>query len=472
MGDEIISLGIDIGTTTTQVIFSKFTVKNINAAFFIPKVEITNKVILHKSHIYFTPLTLDENIDLEGVTKIVREEFKKAGINKSSISTGAIIITGETARKDNAKIMAHELSDILGDFVVALAGPDLESILAGFGAGTYEISKKLKKRVINFDVGGGTTNACLFNCGEREDCFALDLGGRLIRFDKDGKVVYISEKIKFIISNLSLNIKIGDTVKFHEIKKLTDKMARMFLQLSGINKLARDTDNLFICHRNKGISADYITFSGGVSEYIYTDKEISNEKDAFRFGDIGPLLGYSIRDVFREYNDMIIAPNEKIRATVIGAGNHSISISGSTVTFDEKILPIKNVPIVRIPSRYFKDDCIKKMGAFIQSEISVYDEIPVAISFDGPKIPSYSQIKIIADQIIKAFESLMDQPIIVVIQNDFAKALGQTIKNKLGERKRIVCIDGISTSNGDYIDIGKPVAGIIPVVVKTLIFKF
>lgn len=472
MGNEMVSLGIDIGTTTTQVIFSKFIVKNINASFFIPKVEITDKVVLHKSQIYFTPLTLEDNIDFEGVIKIIKDEFNRAGINKNSISTGAVIITGETARKDNAEIIAHELSDVLGDFVVALAGPDLESILAGFGSGAYEISKNLKKRVVNFDVGGGTTNACLFNCGEREDCFALDLGGRLIKFNGLKKVVYISEKIKFIINNLSLNIKIGYTPEFNEIKKLTDEMAKIFARLAGFDEISNDNNKLFIGHRNKGIKADYITFSGGVSEYIYDDKEVGNIEEVIKFGDIGPLLGYSIRKVFEEYTGKVIAPKEKIRATVIGAGNHSISVSGSTVIFDEEMLPIKNVPIVEISSSYFESDNIQNMGASILSGIRVYEGRPAAVAFAGPKNPSYSQIKIMANEIIKGFGSLDNEPIIVVVENDFAKALGQTIKNKLGARKKVICIDGISTSNGDYIDIGKPVAGVIPVVVKTLIFKF
>lgn len=468
----MLSLGIDIGTTTTQVIFSKFKVKNINASFFIPKVEITEKVILHKSEIYFTPLTLEDNIDFKGVTKIVRDEFEKAEISKNSISTGAIIITGETARKDNAEIIAHALSDILGDFVVALAGPDLESVLAGFGAGTYEISKNIKKRVINFDVGGGTTNACVFSAGEREDCFALDIGGRLIKFDEFGKVMYISKKVKFVIENLRLNIKVGDQVKFCEIKRLTDKMAKMFLELAGFSEISSDTDKLFIGHRSSGIKVDYITFSGGVSEYVYSDKEICSIEEATKFGDIGPLLGYSIRRIFEEYKDKIIVPKEKIRATVIGAGNHSISISGSTVIFDEEVLPMKNVPIVEVPDSYFQDHNIVNMGAYVSRSISVYEGKPVAVAFEGPKNPSYIQIKAMADEFIKGFENSENKPIIVVVQNDFAKALGQTIKNKLGNSKKVVCIDGISTSSGDYIDIGKPVAGVIPVVVKTLIFKF
>jgi len=472
MGTEILSLGIDIGTTTTQVIFSKFTVKNVNASFFIPKVEITDKVILYKSDIYFTPLTLEDNIDFKGVTEIVKNEFRKAGISKSSVSTGAIIITGETARKDNAEIIAHELSDILGDFVVAEAGPDLESVLAGFGAGTYELSKNMKKRVINFDVGGGTTNACLFNCGEMEDCCALNIGGRLIRLDQSGKVIYISDKIKFIIGNLKLNIKIGNTAQFFELKKLTDKMAKMFIQLAGFEEIESDTNELFIGHKNKGIKVDYITFSGGVSEYVYGDKEIKSMEAAIKFGDIGPLLGYSIRGAFEELKDRIITPREKIRATVIGAGNHSVSVSGSTVIFDEEILPIKNIPIVKVPESYFQDDNIKKMGEHVSKEISVYEGKPTALAFVGPKNPSYVQIKAMAEEVIKSFENSENDTIIVVVQNDFAKALGQTIKNRLGSSKKVICIDGISMSSGDYIDIGKPVAGVIPVVVKTLVFKF
>ncbi|MCI1967512.1 ethanolamine ammonia-lyase reactivating factor EutA, partial [Clostridium luticellarii] len=186
MGDEILSVGIDIGTSTTQIIFSKITVQNTAGAFLVPNMKITDIAVTYRSGIYFTPLLSKEEINLEKLKKIILNEYKAAGIRKEQISTGAIIITGETARKENAEKVLEILSDFAGDFVVAAAGPDLESILAGYGSGAGDMSKDRSAGIVNFDIGGGTTNCAVFSGGEVVDSFALDIGGRLIKFDGEG----------------------------------------------------------------------------------------------------------------------------------------------------------------------------------------------------------------------------------------------------------------------------------------------
>jgi Ethanolamine utilization protein, possible chaperonin protecting lyase from inhibition len=131
-------------------------------------------------------------------------------------------------------------------------------------------------------------------------------------------------------------------------------------------------------------------------------------------------------------------------------------------------LPIKNIPIIKLEDKILSNE--ESIYKYITSKIRMYTDTLVAIAFRGQESPSYKQIQTMACGIIKSFEVLKSQPIIVVVENDFAKALGQTIRSKYSN-KDIICIDGISTSNGDYIDIGKPIAGAIPVVVKTLIFN-
>ena len=142
MGEELLSVGIDIGTSTTQLILSKLTLENRAAPFTVPQVAIGEREVLYRSHIHFTPLLSDTVIDAEGVRAIVGEEYRKSGYDKSQVDTGAVIITGETARKENAKEVLSALSAFAGDFVVATAGPDLESILAARGAGTDQYSKE------------------------------------------------------------------------------------------------------------------------------------------------------------------------------------------------------------------------------------------------------------------------------------------------------------------------------------------
>lgn len=462
---EILSVGIDIGTTTTQLIFSKITVSNLTGSLSMPNVKITNKEIIYRSDIYFTPMISEGKINLSEIKKIVDREYKKAKVKKESIEIGAIIITGEAARKENAKPVLNAISEFAGDFVVETAGADLESILAAYGAGTDEASKEALDKVINFDIGGGTTNCAIFEAGKNVDAFALDIGGRLIRFNEALEVCYISKKLEPIVKNMSLNICVGEKPKFYELKALTDKLANILIDIAKNNRLEESIECLFIEHKNKAIKANTLMFSGGVSEFIYKSDDIKSLEEAVKYGDIGALLGFSIREALKRSASKVILPREKIRATVIGAGSYSVAVSGSTIVFDEECIPIKNIPIVKLPeniSNILSDEIINK--------VNMYRESIVALAFKGKKSPSYIEIKEIASNIIKLLGK-RTQPIIVVIQNDFAKALGQTMMNMLRDSRKIICIDGIKVENGDYIDIGKPVASVLPVVIKTLIFN-
>lgn len=465
MREEILSVGIDLGTTTTQLIFSKITVSNVADSFSIPRIKITDKKIIHRSNIYLTPLISSGKINLENIKKIIEFEYKNAGVDKKDISTGAIIITGETARKENAEKVLSALSEFAGDFVVATAGADLESILAGFGAGAAEFSKNTASKVINFDVGGGTTNIVLFKAGEATDAFALNIGGRLIKFNEERKITYISEKILSVIESLNLNLEIGIVPEISELKILTNEFANMLFKIAVNEVLDESIDKLFILHKNKALKAEAFMFSGGVSEFIYNDKRINNWEQIMEYGDIGPLLGHSIREIFHKGNLEITEPKEKIRATVIGAGSYSMDISGSTVAFDNEILPIKNIPIIKL-----SEDGRGIINDNIVNKIKLYEDSNVALAFKGPKSPSYDEIKIIAVKIIKAIKE-RNNPVIIITENDFAKALGQTIKNILKNSKKVICIDSIKVENGDYVDIGKAISSVVPVVIKTLIFK-
>lgn len=128
---KLLSVGIDIGTSTTQLVFSEITVLNVASGFSVPKMEIADKKIIYKSDIHFTPLKSETEIDAEKTLEIIKSEYQKAGYSVKDPDTGAVIITGETARKENARAVLQSLSDFSGDFVVATAGADLESVLSG-----------------------------------------------------------------------------------------------------------------------------------------------------------------------------------------------------------------------------------------------------------------------------------------------------------------------------------------------------
>jgi ethanolamine utilization protein EutA len=293
------------------------------------------------------------------------------------------------------------------------------------------------------------------------------VGGRLIQFDNTGTITYVSEKIKPLISSLNLNLFLGIIPDFKTLKRLTDVFAEMFLQLSGETVFEGEIERLFIQHKPKGLEVDCIMFSGGVAEFIYCEEKIETLKDVIKFGDMGPILGYSLRKTFENSKWKILEPKEKIRATVIGAGSHSLMLSGSTIFFEENLLPIKNIPIIKL---FNKEESLSDIYKIICEKLKLYDAEVTAIAFKGPMSPSYLQIKAMAKAIVEAFKNI-DAPIIVIVEQDFAKALGQSISNLLKGSKGVICLDRIKVDNGDYVDIGKPISRVVPVVIKTLIFK-
>ena len=192
MADTLLSVGLDVGTTTTQVIFSRLTVTDQANAFSVPRLAITRREILYKSPIHFTPLVRDTLIDGSALARLVREEYRAAGITPEQVDTGAVIVTGESSRKESAREVLAHLSEMAGSFVVTTAGPDLESILAAKGAGALSLSEKTREPVLHMDIGGGTANLALLHRGKVLKTGCLNVGGRLVRLDGDGRLTYIS----------------------------------------------------------------------------------------------------------------------------------------------------------------------------------------------------------------------------------------------------------------------------------------
>lgn len=460
--ESIYSIGVDIGTSTTEIILSKLTIQSSLGPSLLPVTNIENKEVIYQSPIYFTPILEGDRIDFNKIQDYVKQAFEESGIQIEDIATGAVIITGETARKENAANVTEQLSEYLGEFVVATAGPKLESLLAGFGSKAQELSKKKNCKVLNMDIGGGTSNNVLFDCGEDKMTYALDIGGRLVRINEQLEVTYISKRIKHMISEMNIRINIGETVQIESIKRLCERLAKSVLESAGLLPMSEATKQLYITDYVVPSKVDYISISGGVGEYVTKDA-----KEIFLHGDIGALLGKEITKAFEPYQQLLLVPKEKIRATVIGAGAHSLSVSGSTIGFEESILPLKNVPIIKIFSEIEDYEQIYEKA---KDKIWMYHSQTIALGLKGPVSPSYETLKSIARQIIQLYE-LVSSPIIVLLEEDFAKALSQIIRQSVGLNKKVICLDKIVTANGDYIDIGTPIMSAIPVVIKTLIYQ-
>lgn len=477
MKEIVLSVGIDIGTSTTQLVFSEICIENMASMVSVPRLQIMEKRLVYTSEIHYTPLLSAKEIDGEKIRSLVELEYQKAGIATEQVQTGAVIITGETARKDNAARVLENLSGLAGDFVVATAGPALEGIIAGKGAQAHLESKNRGAVVANLDIGGGTTNIAVFKNGEILDTCCLDIGGRLLRFaDSSATLEYASTKIKLLAERLGLPLSIGQRPHDSTLTSLAAAMAEILEQAIGIgakSTLLKEMATDKLLRLNYPI--DYVTFSGGVADCIAK----ASTAEPFAYNDLGPYLGKAIAESEIPRVKTILQAKETIRATVVGAGSHTTDISGSTVSFSDNWLPLQNVPILKLtpedekrPFAAWSEIIAQKLQWF---DLKEGKQAP-ALAFKGPQRIGFDEIQELAAALTKGMATVLSQPVplIVVIENDLAKALGQALQALTGPLQPIICLDTIKVENGDYIDIGKGIGNgkVVPVIVKTLVFGY
>ena len=473
----ILSVGIDVGTSTTQVVFSKLQMDNAGGYFSVPRVAIVDKEVVYKSEVYMTPLKTDVLIDTDALRDIVAAEFRKAGYRPEDTDSGAVIITGESARKENSDAVLKSLSDFAGDFVVSAAGPDMESLIAGKGSGAWQYSMDHHCRVANLDIGGGTTNVVLFEDGETLARGCLDIGGRLICMNPQGIITKVSPAAAVMAQAAGVSVSVGDRCDELKLTAVTRQMAAALNAYLGVG--TKDIDAILRQIKTPG-SSDFpvpekvqaVFFSGGVADLIYHESA-----DTWVYGDIGVLLGRAIREsrLFTDFQKM--EPGETIRATVVGAGTYTTTISGSTITYSDDIFPLKNIPVIKLDEE-LQEACFagetEPVIRRIQWVLGQNDEEHFILAMPGKRNPGYTEMKRAAASIRQIMDRVQPpgEPILLVIESDIAKAMGQMIRQQPDLKRQVVAIDSIHVEDGEYVDMGKPMMNgmVIPVVVKTLIF--
>ncbi|MHA2177674.1 MAG: ethanolamine ammonia-lyase reactivating factor EutA [Candidatus Thorarchaeota archaeon] len=468
---ELTSVGVDIGSSTSHVVFSEIVLEK-NDQSRTEKFEIKERRIIHSGPIHLTPFKDPKNVDFDALRDLLLADYRDAGLKIADIDTGAVIITGESAKKENAEWIVSELAGEVGKFVAATAGPNFESVLAAYGSGAVSKSADTGKTVMNVDIGGGSSNIAICKEGRVVATTAINVGGRLVAVDESGTIVRLEDTGRMLGELVCCKLEIGQVLDDEHRRVLSDALAGALIDCMQGNQDSRITSMLMMAlPLDFKEPVDSITFSGGVAEFIYGTEERE-------FYDLGAYLASAILEKVNALNLPIEKPDHRIRATVIGAGNFSLQVSGSTTFLSSGLeYPLRNLPVVvpHIKSRKASSDEVQKS---IELAISRFDlregEDPLILAFNDAVRPSYENLRQFALGVVQALPNTIKShsPIFMCFDVDIGNSVGNVLKRETGLSNEILSIDEIHVKEGDFLDIGEPIIEdvVVPVVIKTLVF--
>lgn len=473
LGHQATSVGIDVGTTTTQVVFSTLLLRDVARPGQVPRIEVDEKSVLYRSPAHRTPLSAPDEVDAGALARIVRDEYDRAGIAPDQVETGAVIITGETARTRNADAILVALSAQAGDFVVTVAGPNAEAQIAGRGSGVARWSADHYEQVTTVDVGGGTSNAAVFSLGRHVSSSAMAVGGRQVELDATGLVSRVAPPGRWLADKHGIPLREGERTTLADLRRLCDVMADLVADLaSGVP--APDGGGVQLtAPLLDAQSSTSLFLTGGVGECYYAAMPAATLEDVTVYGDVGPLLADALRRNERIRACTVRRPPEALAATVLGAAGQTVTLSGSTIWADPAMLPLRNLPVLRptMPGRGGGPTFAEAVSEALR-RWDLDDEAEVAIVVELPAEIGYPSLTALAEEVVGYHDTRHPgRPLVLVMQQDFAQVLGQTIQAARPGLPLLV-IDQVGLGEGDFIDVGLPVLDgrAVPLSIKTLVF--
>jgi ethanolamine utilization protein EutA len=471
----LVSVGIDIGSSGTQVIFSRVYMRRMAEAL-TSRYFVVKRETLHQSPVVLTPYQSETRIDERAVGDIVDQAYQAAGIHPDNIDTGAVILTGEALRRENAKGIADVLAEMGGEFVCATAGHHMESMLAAYGSGAAKASHDLQQPVLNIDIGGGTTKLALVENGRVVHTAAIHLGGRLIVVE-NGVITRLDPTGKQLAKNAGFDWSLGRAVSAPELDRVAEWMADALVAALTQDEPRAEVAALWLTEPLEpveGIAG--AMFSGGVAEYVY-------ERESRDFGDLGLRLGHAIRRRIeaKRLPWALLPAGECIRATAIGASEYSVQLSGNTVYVSNPavLLPRKNLQVLQPDISLEGAIDAARVSQAIRRHFQAFDlkegeaEVALAFRWSGP--PAYARIAALAQGIVEALPmTLMEsKPLFLVLDGDIAHSLGALLKEEWNVSSDVLVIDGVSLWDFDYVDLGRVrmPSYTVPVTIKSLVFS-
>jgi ethanolamine utilization protein EutA len=469
--DEIrlVSVGIDIGSSTTHLAFSRITLERVDSRYIVSAREV-----LFESEILLTPYAEGNTIDTQRLNVFFQGQYRAANIKFEEIDTGALILTGTAVRRKNARAIAELFAAAAGKFVSISAGDGMEAMLAAFGSGAVALSMKTGAHVLNIDIGGGTTKIARCSEGEIIDLTAIDIGARVLAMDEDGKLNRIEPAGQKFADECGVSIALGIPPGTAALEAIADKMAEHLLEAMCEVSLSEATKALLRLDPLK-ITAppEIVTFSGGVSEYVYGRSDKNH-------GDLGVMLAGKVTGRIISWGPDIQKLPQGIRATVIGASQYTVQISGSTIFISEKdMLPLRNIPTI-LPKFVLEPEDVdeKVIAEAITSALATFKQMSdspvIALCYTWNVSATYKKMDTFCRGVLLGFaDQLSDnQPLVLIGDSDVGGLIGLHFAEELGIKNPIVSIDGIRLKEFDFIDIGAMLegSGAVPVVIKSLVF--
>ena len=469
--DELLltSVGVDIGSSTSHLVFSRIVLERLDSRYVV-----TERETVYRSDILLTPYTEAETIDAAALGAFIERQYAAAGISPDAIDTGALILTGVAVQRKNARAIGELFARQAGKLVAVSAGDGLETTMAAYGSGAVARSIRDGRRILNVDLGGGTAKLALCAEGRVQSITALDVGARLVALDSGGCIMRIEEAGRRFAAELGLTLRLDEPLGEDAAAALAGRMAdAVFLAIEGKSPMAGGASLLRLEPLDSAGGCDAISFSGGVAEYIY-GASLKNH------GDLGPLLAAAIRARMTERGLSLAAPAERIRATVIGAAQYTVQVSGSTIYVSPlEALPLRNLPVVTPDWPLDRDELdAATIAAAIRTALRRLDlatgEAPLALFVPWRGAASFDRLDAFCRGVAEALAPALanGHPLVLAGDGDVGGLIGIHCREELRLLCPIVSIDGLELKEFDYIDIGAMLdtSGAVPVVIKSLIF--
>ncbi|HEV7136630.1 MAG TPA: ethanolamine ammonia-lyase reactivating factor EutA [Steroidobacteraceae bacterium] len=470
------SVGIDIGSSGTQVIFSRLNLRRPGEDL-TSRYVVTSREALFESPVTLTPYLDEQRIDQLALGAIIDDAYNSAGMGPDDVDVGSIILTGEALRRENAEAIAAIVAEHAGDFVCATAGHHMEAMLAAFGSGAVRVSAQTGKRLLNIDIGGGTTKLALIEAGRVVGTAAVHVGGRLQVVDARQRIVRLDPAGQRLAARAGFSWELGGVATPAELDALAESMAAAVLCAVRASDPPADVADLFLTERLGGLGAlGGVMFSGGVAEYIY-------DRESRDFGDLGRRLGAVLRRRLQEgaLPWPLLPADECIRATAVGASEYSVQVTGNTIYVSNRgaLLPRRNIQVIKPPCELGEIIHPEGVATVIRRHLTLFDldaqQQDFALAFRWTGDPSYERVAAFAHGIAAALSRRIElgRPLYIILDGDVAQTLGAVLRNELGIKSDVLVIDGIMLVDFDYVDLGRirlP-SHTLPVTVKSLLFN-